>query len=125
MWSLVPRPDFYRISTEREIYFGQQWTNMIPHMSTGTIATLAVTVTMLLLLIVNYLFAEQLYAYSFDPAWQSGTFNVRGSDAAEWLAFPEDRVGSVLVVLLVACLVAFVRQFRNDLAITKSGRRRV
>ena len=28
MWSLVPRPDFYRISTEREIYFGQQWVQM-------------------------------------------------------------------------------------------------
>lgn len=98
---------------------------MISHMSTGTIVTLAATLAILLLLIVNYSFPERLYAYSFDPAWHAGTFNVRGSDAAEWLVFPEDRVGSALVVLLIACSVAFTRQLRNDLVITKSGRRDV
>jgi len=69
---------------------------------------------MLILLIGNYVFAEWLYAYSFDPAWSSGTFNFRGSDAAAWFAFPEDRVGAVLIVLLIACFVAFI--LKNDVS---------
>ena len=93
---------------------------MVAQLSTSTKMMFGLTVVMCVLLIGNYVFARQLYAYSFDPAYNAGTFNVRGSDAAEWFAFPEDRVGSVLSVLFVGCLVAFVLQFRNDRALRKS-----
>ncbi|MBZ5536842.1 MAG: hypothetical protein LAO31_12885 [Acidobacteriia bacterium] len=85
-------------------------------MSTSTRALLGVSVVMLLLLIGNYRFAEQLYPDSFRVQDNVVTFNVRGSDAAESFAFPEDRVGAVLSVLFIACLIAYVLQYKNDVA---------
>jgi hypothetical protein len=85
-------------------------------MSRAAKSTLSASFGILLLLIGNYVFAESLYPESFQVHENVVTFNVRGSDAAEPFAFPEDRVGAALFVLLLACLVAFVLQFRNDLA---------
>jgi hypothetical protein len=87
-------------------------------MSIATRTMLLIAIVMLILLIGNYVFAERLYAYSFDPSWSRGTFNFRGSDAAEWFAFPEDRIGAVLLVLFIACFVAFIRQLKSDIGET-------
>jgi len=84
---------------------------------------LAVTMIIFLMLVLNYAFAQRLYAYSFEPAFHAGTFNVRGSDAAEWLVFPEDRVGSALSILLMGSFIAFVLQLKNDRASRTSGPR--
>jgi hypothetical protein len=96
---------------------------MLGRMSTGTKTMLIATVVVLLLLTGNYLFAEKLYAYSFDPAWNAGTFNARGSEVAEPFAYPEDPVGLVLSTLLIDCVVAFVRQYKDDIPNMKPQRR--
>jgi hypothetical protein len=94
---------------------------MTVDMSRATKATLTASAVILLLLICNYVFAEHLYPESVQSDDNGINFSFRGSDAAGLFDFPEDRVGGILFIVFIGCLVAFVLQYKNDLA-DKSGK---
>ena len=83
-------------------------------MSRATKACIAASVSLLILLIANYEFARKIYAYSFDPAYYAGCFCARGSDISPAFGYPEDRVGGVLAILLLASAIASVRLLKSD-----------